>query len=105
MSKAELNRAIDNQILQHELLEDNEDYLTSAEFCRINFKYGIPAFFSDLIHYLTGKYLPYDPHLIEEEVEKERIKQANLVAIAEREICPGPYFDAELENIRTGMNP
>jgi hypothetical protein len=63
------------------------------------------VFISDLIHYLTGKYLPYSPHIIEEEAEKEKMKIYNLIPVAEREICPGPYFDSDLETLRTGMNP
>jgi hypothetical protein len=86
-------------------LEDNEDYLTSAEFCKIQFKYGLPVFISDLIHYLTGKHIPYSPQLIEEEAEKERNKLVNLIPVWEREICPGPFFDSELESIRTGIKP
>ena len=85
-------------------MEDNEDYLTSSEFCKIQFKYGLPVFISDLIHYLTGKHLPYSPHVIDEEAEKERLKMLNLIPIAEREICPGPFFDSALDSIRTGMN-
>ena len=86
-------------------MEDNEDYLTSAEFCKIHFKYGLPIFISDLIHYLTGKHLPFSPHIIEEESEKERLKLVNLIPAGEREICPGPYFDSELETVRAGIKP
>jgi hypothetical protein len=63
--------------MQHELIEDNEDYLTAQEFNKINFKYGLPVIVSDLVHYLTGRFLSCSPHLIEEEAEKERIKHAN----------------------------
>jgi len=49
--------------------------------------------------------LTYSPHIIEEEAEKERIKLVNLIPFAEREICPGPFFDSELDTARAGIKP
>lgn len=93
ISKAELNKIIDTQIMQHELIEDNEDYLTVQEFNKINFKFGLPIIVSDLVHYLTGKHMSVSPTILEEEAEKDRIKHANLLPVFERDICPGPFFD------------
>jgi hypothetical protein len=95
---------IDTQIQQHELIEDNEDYLTSGEFTKIHFKFGLPVFISDLIQYLTGKLLHNSPQNIEEEADKEKAKLMNLIPVGEREICPGPFFDSELDTVRTGMS-
>jgi hypothetical protein len=49
--------------------------------------------------------LPNSPQNIEEEVEKEKAKLINLIPVGEREICPGPFFDTELDTVRTGINP
>jgi hypothetical protein len=65
----------------------------------------MPVLVSDLVFYLTGKYLPYSPQLIEEEIEAFKSKNTKYVPIFEREICPGPFFDPEVESIRNTMKP
>jgi hypothetical protein len=65
----------------------------------------MPVLVSDLVFYLTGKYLPYSPQLIEEEIEAFKSKNTKYVPIFEREICQGPFFDPEVESIRNTMKP
>jgi hypothetical protein len=61
----------------------------------------MPLILGDLIQYLTGKTLNQE----EEEGFPSKSKNQAPVSIADKEVCPGPFFDQEIEGFRSGLKP
>lgn len=81
------------------------DQLSFSEFNLIQFRQGLPTLLLDLVHYLTGKTLSGTSTEDDQADVTTKNKHALLLPIGEKELCPGPFHDPEIEAIRNSMKP
>jgi hypothetical protein len=81
------------------------DQLSFSEFNLIQFRQGLPTLLLDLVHYLTGKTLSGTSTEDDQAEFTTKNKHALLLPIGEKELCPGPFHDPEIEGIRNSMKP
>lgn len=68
----------------------------------------MPAIINDLVTYLIGRHYQgygYQANEEEEVQHTTKSRHAQLLALAERDVCPGPFFDPEIEVLRNTMKP
>jgi hypothetical protein len=81
------------------------DQLSVSEFNLIQFRQGLPTLLLDLVHYLTGKTFSGTSTEDDQAEVPSKNKHALLLPIGEKELCPGPFYDPEIEGIRNSMKP